>query len=267
MSVIPTVEARICCQDSQGKAVAGALVTATLTGQERYLGQAVPASAQGVTDDFGVVILPLFPNDLGSEGSAYSLTAQFPQGGTIVRFVAIPYATCDIVLGPRVSAAVAVRLTLEEILAARDEVALLKTGVVLSASAAATRAEQARASQVAAAASATAAALKATEAGAAATTAAGSAAQASGKAAEASQSASLASTRATAAAASALDAIAAAQDAARIAVTARPQWLVPAGTEVSVGEYQQYYVRFGRYSIEGVIALNVGAQLIVEDVI
>lgn len=253
MSAIPTVETRICCQDSQGKTVSGALVTATLTTQERYLGQAVPTSAQGVTNDFGVVVLNLFPNDLGSEGSAYSLTAQFPLGGTIVRFVAIPYASCDIVLGPRVSAAMAVSLTLEEILAARDDIAQLKLGVVLSASVAA--------------ASATEAEHKATEAETAAATAAHAVSQASALANEASQSAGLAATRAAAAATSALDAFAAAQEAAQAAASARPQWRVPAGTTMSVGAYQQYNVRFGRLYVEGILAAGEGTQIIVEEVI
>lgn len=44
----------------------------------------------------------------------------------------------------------------------------------------------------------------------------------------------------------------------------RPQWLVPAGTRVRVGEYQQYAVRFGRLRIEGALAMGAGAQLIVD---
>lgn len=143
MSAIPTVATRICCQDAQGRVVAGALVSATLTTQDRYLGQEVPASTRGQTDSYGVVELQLFPNELGSEGSVYSISATMPQGGTVVRTVAIPNAACDLVLGPRASVAASVQAILDEVLVARDATAQLQASVSCFASEAAALVRQA----------------------------------------------------------------------------------------------------------------------------
>ncbi|MBI4804473.1 MAG: collagen-like protein [Desulfovibrio sp.] len=100
MSAIPTVAVTIRFQDNQGQAVEGATVKAVLTAQERYQGLEVPGQVQGQTNALGIAVLALFPNELGSEGSSYSLTITPPLGGSIVRFVAIPDSACDVLIRP-----------------------------------------------------------------------------------------------------------------------------------------------------------------------
>ncbi|KAF0235359.1 MAG: hypothetical protein FD177_113 [Desulfovibrionaceae bacterium] len=106
MSAIPTVEVTVSVQDNQGQAVPGAAVKALLTAQERYQGLEVPGQVLGVTDVHGKAVLELFPNDLGSEGSSYSLTVTPPLGGSIVRFVAIPNSPCDVLIRPHAQTAI-----------------------------------------------------------------------------------------------------------------------------------------------------------------
>ena len=81
MSVIPTVAVTVRYQDNQGQAVEGAAVMAVLTVAERFQGLEVPGQVEGVTDVHGSCVLQLFPNELGSEGSSYSLTITPPLGG------------------------------------------------------------------------------------------------------------------------------------------------------------------------------------------
>lgn len=106
MSAIPTVEVTVFVQDNQGQAVPGASVKALLTAQERYQGLEVPGQVLGVTDVHGKAVMELFPNDLGSEGSSYSLTVTPPLGGSIVRFVAIPNSPCDVLIRPHAQTAI-----------------------------------------------------------------------------------------------------------------------------------------------------------------
>ena len=106
MSAIPTVPVTIRFVDTQGQGIPGASVKAALTSQERYQGLDVPAQTAGLTDAQGEAVLALFPNELGSEGSAYALTVVDPYGGTFVRFVAIPNSPCDVELGAHVTTAV-----------------------------------------------------------------------------------------------------------------------------------------------------------------
>ena len=106
MSVIPTVAVTIRYEDTQGAGVAGATVTAKLTAAERYQGLDVPVQVQGVTDSRGVAVLDLFPNELGTEGSSYSLTVLNPLGGNVVRFVAVPNAACEVTIRPNTPTAI-----------------------------------------------------------------------------------------------------------------------------------------------------------------
>jgi len=106
MSAIPTVAVTIRYQDTRGQGVEGATVKAVLTSAERYQGLDVPGQADGLTNAVGKAVLQLFPNELGSEGSSYSLTVTDPLGGSFIRFVAIPNSPCDVVLGPHVATAV-----------------------------------------------------------------------------------------------------------------------------------------------------------------
>lgn len=106
MSAIPTVSVTIRFVDTQGQGIPGATVKAALTSQERYQGLDVPGQVVGLTDAQGEAVLALFPNELGSEGSAYALTVTDPYGGTFVRFVAIPNSPCDMELGAHVTTAI-----------------------------------------------------------------------------------------------------------------------------------------------------------------
>ncbi|OLN24853.1 Phage tail fiber protein [Desulfovibrio sp. DV] len=106
MSAIPAVPVTIRFVDTQGQGIPGASVKAALTSQERYQGQDVPGQVLGLTDAQGEAVLALFPNELGSEGSAYALTVTDPYGGSFVRFVAIPNSPCNVELGAHVTTAV-----------------------------------------------------------------------------------------------------------------------------------------------------------------
>ena len=101
MSAIPSALVTIRYLDGQGQPVQGATVKATLTVQEFYQGLEVPGQVEGVTDAHGEAVLALFPNELGSEGSVYSLSV-----GGFVRFVAVPNAPVTVRIGPNVSTAV-----------------------------------------------------------------------------------------------------------------------------------------------------------------
>ena len=106
MSAIPTVAVTVRYEDTQGVGVPNANVTAKLTGIERYQGQDVPAQCVAVTDERGIAVLQLFPNELGTEGSSYSLTVANPLGGSTVRFLAIPNSACEVVVRPNTPTAV-----------------------------------------------------------------------------------------------------------------------------------------------------------------
>lgn len=106
MSAIPTIAATVRYLDGQGQPVANATVKAVLTTTERYQGLEVPGLVQGVTDANGRVMLRMFPNELGTEGSAYAFTVTDPLGGSIIRFLAIPNADCDVCIGPRAQTAI-----------------------------------------------------------------------------------------------------------------------------------------------------------------
>jgi len=106
VSAIPTIVATVRYLDGQGQPVANATVKAVLTTTERYQGLEVPGLVQGVTDANGRVVLRMFPNELGTEGSAYAFTVTDPLGGSIIRFLAIPNADCDVCIGPRAQTAI-----------------------------------------------------------------------------------------------------------------------------------------------------------------
>lgn len=47
-------------------------------------------------------------------------------------------------------------------------------------------------------------------------------------------------------------------------IAVNPQWRIPAGETIPVGDYQQYRVAGGQIDIIGTLSLGAGAQLIVE---
>jgi len=106
VSTIPTIAATIRYVDIYGLPVRGATVTARLNVTESFQQQVVPGSASGITDASGQCVLDLFPNALGANGSLYALSVTPPEGCGLTRYVAIPNAACDILLGPRALAVI-----------------------------------------------------------------------------------------------------------------------------------------------------------------
>lgn len=95
----PTVNVTITVVDQTGAAVAGAAVTAQLTGLDLYNAQYVFPNVQSFTTDAGgLATMPLFPNALGQKNTAYQIKATHPTTGkTLVNVtVIIPNAACDV---------------------------------------------------------------------------------------------------------------------------------------------------------------------------
>ncbi|MFK4765114.1 hypothetical protein ACI3L3_10110 [Desulfobaculum sp. SPO524] len=122
----PTVAVTIRASTDDGQPMAGARVIARLTAVERYQGFVVPKLIEGVTDAAGVCVLDLFPNELGSSGSEWSIRILPTGGATSVVAVtcAIPNTNCELhdVAGlPPYARQGAAEAFTTEILAARDE--------------------------------------------------------------------------------------------------------------------------------------------------
>lgn len=98
----PTVEVTIDLSTMTGEACASTLVTAKLDQNDQYSGGFVIADpVTGTTDEDGVVVLELFPNNpttgLGTVGSTYTFSAK-PAGGKAWKATAqIPNSACDLV--------------------------------------------------------------------------------------------------------------------------------------------------------------------------
>lgn len=77
MERIPLVNvtARIC--DQGGLPIRRARVTMRLTTIERYMGLVVPREVSQYTDDNGIAVLSVWPNELGTEGSEYLCTIMY----------------------------------------------------------------------------------------------------------------------------------------------------------------------------------------------
>lgn len=74
MSKLPICMVRAIIRDSVGgEPIAGARVSARLSSYEVYKGHVVPRDVQALSDVAGEVILPLFPNQLGSAESVYAI--------------------------------------------------------------------------------------------------------------------------------------------------------------------------------------------------
>jgi hypothetical protein len=71
--------------DPTGAGVAGASVTAMLTRSDRDPtgGWVLPSLVTGTTDALGAVVLTLWPNALGSDGSQYRFTADTAAGARL----------------------------------------------------------------------------------------------------------------------------------------------------------------------------------------
>lgn len=71
---LPTCRVTATILDQHGQPVPGALVLAVLDRTDRYNGLVAPSRTRTRSDDAGQVVLDLFPNVLGSEGSQYQVT-------------------------------------------------------------------------------------------------------------------------------------------------------------------------------------------------
>jgi hypothetical protein len=85
--------------DQNGAGISWALVTATLTRSDRDPdnGWVLPQLVSGTTDALGLLILTLWPNALGSDGSQYRFTADTSDGVRLFDVLAtVPDAPCDL---------------------------------------------------------------------------------------------------------------------------------------------------------------------------
>jgi len=77
---IPTTTVNCQFNDSEGNPAVGARVVAVLDRYELYQGYVVPLSTESTTDSLGQCSLDLFPNELGSTASSYTIRV-FPADG------------------------------------------------------------------------------------------------------------------------------------------------------------------------------------------
>lgn len=79
---LPLVNVRAKIADQEGKPLKGARIVMRLACVERYCGLVAPSRAEAVTDVNGEAVLRVWPNELGSEGSEYSVTVSFTDQGS-----------------------------------------------------------------------------------------------------------------------------------------------------------------------------------------
>ena len=165
---IETTNVTVRVNDQTGNPVSGAIVSAKLMTTEKNTGFVLPREVTGETNDSGVVVLAVFPNELGTEGSEYQFRIEDPRTGKVVKiFAVVPNADCEL-------------HTISEL----DRYELRGAGEVISSTVAA-NAATASAAATTATTAATTATTKAGEASASATSAASSSTSASSSAAAA----------------------------------------------------------------------------------
>ena len=93
-----TTTVAVTCQanDQNGNPVAGAVLTAKLNQTEIYNGFVVPEKVEAIADTNGVAVLNLWPNELGVNGSMYTITAINPDTGKkfLNTTVSVPNSAC-----------------------------------------------------------------------------------------------------------------------------------------------------------------------------
>lgn len=88
---IPTCAVRTVVLDSVGgQPLAGAIVSARLSTYEIYQGFVVPQDIEVTSAADGSVVLPLFPNELGSASSFYEVKIVAPNGKTLRTVAVVP---------------------------------------------------------------------------------------------------------------------------------------------------------------------------------
>lgn len=91
----PTVNVTATISGQDGQPVQGATVQMVLDRSEVYQGFVVKEGAFGTTDASGTVILPVFPNELGVNGSQYRVVISTPEQ-TIRSTAVVPNSACNL---------------------------------------------------------------------------------------------------------------------------------------------------------------------------
>ncbi len=91
---IPTINLTVTVYDYSGAPVPGAYVTSRLDRPERYEGVVVESDVAGETDDAGQVVLAVFPNELGANGSKTLVRVSPPNAEAQEFNVVVPNEAC-----------------------------------------------------------------------------------------------------------------------------------------------------------------------------
>ena len=224
---IPTCAVACSVHDDAGDPVAGAKITARLDRFEVYNGYVVPTLIEAETDASGAATLDLWPNQLGSTESSYTIRIVAPNGKTLKTTATVPNvsnASLHLIANlPAYEGKTDGQLVIDAAVAAVAPAVAAKDLAVIKAAEASASATAASNSATSASTSATTATTQASNATTSATAAANSASAASGSAASASGSASTATTKAGEALASAQSATDSATAASASATTASTQ--------------------------------------------
>ncbi len=95
--MITTVAVTIQCNAPDGTPISGAIVSARLSGADIYDGYILPEEVSGTADENGLLVLDLWPNELGSTESYYKVAITNPDDGRVVKVDAtIPNSDCQL---------------------------------------------------------------------------------------------------------------------------------------------------------------------------
>jgi hypothetical protein len=210
--VLPRCRVNVRVYGQDGIPEVGARVSATLNTFEVYQGYVVPQRYEGTTDEDGLCVLELFPNELGSVESNYRVKIVGTGGKSLVLSAVVPNLTeadlenCAVL--PPFPGKVDGQLALDAVLLVGQQAQQAALDAQQAANEASTSATSAAVSSTAASDSAASAGAAAVSAGNSVTAASGFASSASGFADSAAASASAAASSATNANASAVAAAA-----------------------------------------------------------
>ena len=235
---LPTCNVLCKVFDDSGAPVAGATVRAKLNQFEVYNGYVVPQDISGTTNASGECTLALWPNQLGSTGSMYTVKVQSTNGKSLTVNAVVPNVSStelhliaelpayegktdgQLILDAAVAAGAIAVAKAAEASSSADAAASSAASAATSASGASTSAGTASTQAGIATTKASQAATSETNAANSATTASNQAGTATTKASEAASSASSASTAAGTATTKASEALTSANNAASSATTA-----------------------------------------------
>ena len=193
---LPTCDVVCAMHDQAGEPIPGAVFEITLNRFEVYEGFVVPAKTIATSGADGTVTVALWPNQLGSTESGYSITMRAPNGKTQRIIATIPNVSTvnlhDVSTSPPYPGKPDAQVYLEMAQGIVDDANEAAASSATSAASAGTSASASAASALAASTSAAAADGSATAAAGSATAASGSATAASGSATAAAGSATAA---------------------------------------------------------------------------